>query len=57
MLRAVLAAGVQQERITGVKVTSDGYTILLNQAPITNGSAANDLDAELEQFEARHGQG
>ncbi|HEX3180818.1 MAG TPA: helix-turn-helix domain-containing protein [Beijerinckiaceae bacterium] len=56
ILRVLLAAGVHQDRITGVKITDEGCTIFLNQAaPGSTDGIVNELDVELEQFKARHG--
>lgn len=55
-LRATLAAGVKVARIE----LERGRIVLLvgeGSAPATSSAAAEDLDRELAEFEARHGEG
>lgn len=54
LIKAALAAGVGVERIAGVKLTRDGAVLLFGDKPA---EMTNDLDRELAEFEARHGQG
>jgi len=51
-LKAAVAAGMP---VAGVKIDSDGNIVLLMQRPV--GDLQNELDTELADFEARHGQG
>jgi hypothetical protein len=51
-LKAVVAAGMP---VAGVKIDSDGNIVLLIQRSV--GDLLNELDTELADFEARHGQG
>ncbi len=55
-LRAARAAGVE---IARVEIGTDGRIILVPSKPVENGPSAteDDLDRELAEFEAGHGQG
>lgn len=54
-VKAVVAAGVEVAR---VEVDKDGRIVVIAGKPAQSAPvAANDLDAELTEFEVRHGQG
>lgn len=53
LIKAALAAGVGVERIAGIKLTREGAVLLFGD---NRSEMANDLDRELAEFEARHGQ-
>jgi hypothetical protein len=52
-VQCVTACGLKVE---GVEIEGGKFRVLTGEPQATNGLALNDLDAELERFEAKHGQ-
>jgi hypothetical protein len=55
--RAILAVRSAGEEIRGVEVLPDGRIRILTASEAAQLTPADDLDRELAEFEARHGEG